>query len=310
MALHNKILIGMALGAIAGGAANLANIGWLRSSLLGVEPVGTAFIRLITMIVVPLIVASLVVGAASLGDVRRLGRIGGKTVVCYLLTTAAAVTLGLVLSNLIQPGSRIDASTRDALASQLSSEATAFVKMAQTSPSVKDILLEIIPRNPVRAAADFQLLPLIFFSVIFGAAMSTLHGDARAPVLGFFEGVNQACTVIILWVMKLAPYAVFALIAAVVARFGLDLLRSLLIYALVVLVGLAFHMLVTLSLLVRFAARLSPREFFRKIASVQLFAFSTSSSNATLPLTMETAEHKLGISKSVSSFVLPLGATF
>ena len=309
MALHNKILIGMALGAIAGGAANLGNIGWLRSSLISVEPAGTAFIRLITMIVVPLIVASLVVGAASLGDVRRLGRIGGKTLACYLLTTAAAVTLGLVLSDLVEPGSRIDASTRDALASQLSSEATTFVKMAQTAPSVKDILLGIIPRNPVRAAADFELLPLIFFSVIFGAAMSTLHDEARTTVLRFFEGVNQTCTVIILWVMKLAPYAVFALIAAVVARFGLDLLRSLLIYALVVLVGLAFHMLVTLSLLVRFGARLSPREFFRKIAAVQLFAFSTSSSNATLPLTMETAEHKLGISKSVCSFVLPLGAT-
>lgn len=156
--------------------------------------------------------------------------------------------------------------------------------MAQTTPSVKDILLGIIPRNPVRAAADFELLPLILFAVIFGAAISTLHGDARAAVLRFFEGVNQACTVIILWVMKLAPYAVFALIAAVVSRFGLDLLRSLLIYALVVLFGLAFHTLVTLSLLVRFGARLSPREFFRKIAAVQLFAFSTSSSNATLPL--------------------------
>jgi Na+/H+-dicarboxylate symporter len=309
VALHNKVLIGMALGAMVGGVANLGNIGWLRSSLIFIEPAGTAFIRLITMIVVPLVVASIVVGAASLGDVRRLGRLGGKTLVYFLLTTAAAVTLGLVLSDLVQPGSRIDLSTRDALASQLSSEATTFVKMARTAPSVKDILLGIIPRNPVRAAADFELLPLIFFSVIFGAAVSTLHGDAPKAVLRFFEGVNQACTVIVLWVMKLAPYAVFALIAAVVARFGLDLLRSLLIYALVVLVGLAIHTLITLSLLVRFGARLSPREFFRKIAAVQLFAFSTSSANATLPLTMETAEHKLGISKSVASFVLPLGAT-
>jgi Na+/H+-dicarboxylate symporter len=309
LALHYKILIGMALGAIAGGTANLGNIGWLRSSLISVEPVGTAFIRLITMIVVPLIVASIVVGAASLGDVRRLGRIGGKTVVYFVLTTVAAVTLGLVLSNLVKPGSRIDVSTRDALASQLSPGAPTLVKMTQTAPSIKDILLGIIPRNPVRAAADFELLPLIIFSVIFGAAMSTLHGDAGTAVLRFFEGVNQACTVIILWVMKLAPYAVFALIAAVVARFGLDLLRSLLIYALVVLLGLAFHTLVTLSLLVRFGARLSPLEFFRKIAAVHLFAFSTSSASATLPLTMETAEHKLGISRSISSFVLPLGAT-
>jgi Na+/H+-dicarboxylate symporter len=201
VALHNKVLIGMALGALAGGAANLGDIGWLRSSLVGIEPAGTAFIRLITMIVVPLVVASIVVGAASLGDIRRLGRIGGKTLVYFLLNTAAAVTLGLLLSNLVQP-----------------------------VPSVKDILLGIIPRNPVRAAADFELLPLIFFSVVF------------------------------------------ALIAAVVARLG-------------------------------------PREFFRRIAAVQLFAFSTSSANATLPLTMQTAEVKLGISKSVSSFVLPLGAS-
>ena len=181
MALHNRILIGMALGAIVGGAANLANIGWLRSSLLGVEPIGTAFIRLITMIVVPLIVGSLVVGAASIGDIRRLGRIGGKTLVYFLLTTAAAVTLGLALSDLVQPGGRMDLSTRDALASQLSSEATTFVKMARTAPSIKDVLLGIIPRNPVRAAADFELLPLIFFSVIFGAAVSTRARKTFGP---------------------------------------------------------------------------------------------------------------------------------
>lgn len=309
MALHHKILIGMAAGAAAGLAANLGGIGWLRSFLASLDPVGTAFIRLITMVVVPLIVASIVTGAASLGDLRRLGRIGGKSVGYYLLTTAAAVTLGLLLSDLVRPGSRIDPATRDQLASRLSGEASAFVQKLPSAPSLTDFLLRIIPRNPVQAAAEFDLLPLIFFSLIFGAAISVLNDGGKTAVLAFFGGVSQACTVMIHWIMKLAPYAVFALIASVTSRFGMDLLRSLLVYALLVLAGLILHTVVTLALLVRFAARMSPLEFFRKIAAVQLFAFSTSSSNATLPLTLETAETRLGVSNSVASFVLPLGAT-
>jgi Na+/H+-dicarboxylate symporter len=139
--------------------------------------------------------------------------------------------------------------------------------------------------------------------------VSLLHGDPRSAVVNFFAGINEASTIVIRWIMLLAPYAVFVLIAGVVARFGLDLLTSLLMYALTVLLGLALHMGGTLALLVRLLARLSPFEFFRRIAAVQLFAFSTSSSNATLPLTLETAEQRLGVPKSISSFVLPLGAT-
>jgi len=309
MALHHKILIGMAAGAVAGLTANLAGVSWLKSLLANLDPVGTAFIRLITMVVVPLIVSSIVAGAASLGDLRRLGRIGGKAVAFYLLTTAAAVVLGLALSNLIQPGSRIGPADRDALASKLSGEATSFVRKAEGAASLKDFLLKIIPRNPVQAAAEFDLLPLIFFSLVFGAAISAVRGGSRAGLLSFFEGVSEACTVVIHWIMKLAPYAVFALLASVTSRFGLGLLHSLLIYTLVVLAGLSVHCFLTLAALVRVTARLSPRRFFRRIAAVQLFAFSTSSSNATLPLTIETAERKLGISQSVASFVLPLGAT-
>ena len=309
MPLHTKILIGLVAGVAAGMLANFAGLDWLTAGLVALEPIGTAFIRLITMIVIPLIVASIILGAASLGDLTKLGRIGGKTIVYYMLTTAIAVTIGLLLSDLIRPGSRIDPATRDSLAAQFSTEASARVKMAEERPAVKDVLLDIIPRNPVEAAADFDLLPLIFFSVVFGAAISVLKGEQKTTVLNFFGGINEACMIVIHWIMRIAPYAVFALIAAVIARFGLDLLRSLLVYAAVVLLGLATHLFVTLGFMIRFAARLSPPEFFRRIAAVQLFGFSTSSSNATLPVTMETAEKKLGISKSISSFVLPLGAT-
>jgi Na+/H+-dicarboxylate symporter len=195
------------------------------------------------------------------------------------------------------------------LASRYEGEAQGRVQIAAQAPSLKDVLLNMIPRNPVQAAADFDLLPLIFFSVIFGAAISVLPENQRSAVVTFFEGINGASMVVIGWVMKLAPYAVFALIASVVAQFGLDLLRSLLVYSLTVIAGLAIHAFITLAVLVRFAAGLNPVAFFKRIFPVQIFAFSTSSSNATLPVTMSGAESGLGISKEVSSFVLPLGAT-
>jgi Na+/H+-dicarboxylate symporter len=309
MQLHNKILAGLGAGVAAGLLASLPPLAWLRAAVLFLEPAGAAFIRLITMVVIPLVVASILGGVASLGDLRRLGRIGGKTVLYYLFTTTAAVSLGLVLADLVQPGSRIDPATRDSLAAQFSAEASAQARGAERAPSLRDVLLGIIPRNPVQAAADFDLLPLIFFSVIFGAAIGLLQGEPKSAVLNFFAGINEASTIVIRWVMLLAPYAVFVLIASVVARFGVDLLQSLLVYALTVLAGLVLHLCGTLALLVRLLARLSPMDFYRRIAAVQLFAFSTSSSNATLPVTLRTAEEKLGVPKSISSFVLPLGAT-
>ena len=309
MQLYTKILLGLVLGTVLGLVANAARIDWLQEFLISLEPVGTGFIRLITMIVIPLVIASLMVGTASLGDLRKLGRVGGKTLLYYLGTTAIAVTIGLGLSNLIRPGGQIDPSTRDQLAAQFEGEAQDRMQIAAEAPALTDVLLGMIPRNPVKAAADFELLPLIFFSVIFGAAISLLPDDQRRTVVLFLQGINGASMIVIGWVMKLAPYAVFALIGSVVAQFGLDLLQSLLIYAITVAAGLALHTFVTIGLLVRFAAGLKPVDFFKRIVPVQVFGFSTSSSSATLPLTMSTAETKLGISKQVSSFVLPLGAT-
>lgn len=309
MQLWQKILIGLVLGVVVGLAANLLALEWLQTALDWIEPIGTLFIRLITMIVVPLVVASLLVGTASLGDIRKLGRIGGKTVAYYMLTTAAAVTIGLILSNIVEPGSRIDPATRDRLSTAFSDQAAGAVRTAAEKPTVTETLLGMVPTNPLGAAANGELLSLIVFTIIFGAAVSLIAEPRKRALLTFFEAVNDAVMVVIDWVMKLAPYAVFALIASVVASFGLDLLKSLLVYALTVVAGLLLHAFGVYSILVRVLAKLSPRDFFRRIAKVQLVAFSTSSSNATLPVTMETAEEDLGVSKEVSSFVLPLGAT-
>ncbi len=309
MQLYTKILIGLIAGGVFGAVANVADIGWLKSFLIALEPIGTAFIRAITMVVIPLVVASLTVGAASLGDITKLGRIGGKTLGYYMVTTALAVVIGLGVSNIFAPGSGVAESTRESLAAQFQGQAAEKMELAVNAPAVLDVLLGIIPPNPVRAAADFELLPLIFFSVIFGAALSVLPEEKRKPTLGFMEGLNDASMLIIGWIMKIAPYAVFALIAAVVAQFGLDLLKSLIGYSLVVVGGLLLHMFGTVALMVRFAAKLNPLDFYRRVAAVPLFAFSTSSSSATLPVTIRTAENRLGVSKEVSSFVLPLGAT-
>lgn len=309
MQLYTKILIGLLAGVVIGGVANLAGIVPLQNVLGALEPLGTAFINLITMIVIPLVVASLLVGTASLGDLRKLGRIGGKTLVYYMMTTAIAVTIGLVLSNVTLPGSRVSAATRDELSVRYGGDAAARVDLAEAAPGWVDTLLGIIPRNPVQAAADMDLLPLIFFTICFGAALTVIQPGRRDAVLNFFHGVNDASMVLINWIMELAPYAVFVLIASVVGNFGFDLLRSLLVYTLVVVAGLLIHMTITYGLVLRFLARLNPVAFFKRVAAVPLFAFSTSSSNATLPLTIETAEEKVGVSNEVASFVLPLGAT-
>jgi Na+/H+-dicarboxylate symporter len=309
MQLYTKILLGLVLGAIVGLVANVFQLQGLTTVLSALEPIGTAFIRLITMIIIPLVVASLVVGTASLGDLAKLGRIGGKTIAFYLVTTAIAVTIGLTVANVVKPGSRIDASTRDALSSRFEGDAVSRMELAENAPRVIDTLLNIIPRNPIQAAANLELLPLIFFTIIFAAALSVIAPGRRAAVVTFFEGVNDASMVVIDWVMRLAPYAVFALIAAVVANFGTDLLMSLLVYSLVVVTGLFIHLAFTYGLAVRFLAGLPFTTFLRRIGRAPLVAFSTSSSNATLPVTIETAESEVGISKPVSSFVLPLGAT-
>ena len=309
MQLYTKILIGLIGGAVIGAIANFGEIEWLKAFLGALEPIGTAFIRALTMVVIPLVVASLIVGAAALGDITKLGRIGGKTLGYYMITTAIAVTIGLAISNIVSPGSRVDPATRDSLSAQYGGAAEKQAQIAAEAPSLVDVVLNMIPRNPIASAAQFDLLPLIVFSVLFGAALSILPAEKRDPVIRVFDGINEASMVVIGWVMKTAPYAVFALIAAVIAQFGMDLLKSLIVYSMVVVAGLLLHMFGTISVMVRLFAKLSPVLFFKRIKAVPLFAFSTSSSSATLPVTLRTAENQLGISKEISSFVLPLGAT-
>ncbi len=309
MQLYTKILLGLVLGVVLGMTANLLNLEWLRQALFMVEPIGQAFIRLITMVVIPLVAASLLVGTASLGDLRKLGRIGGKTIGFFLTTTAAAVVLGLLLSQTITPGSGIAPETRDSLSVGLEGEAEGRLEMAAEAPSIGETLMGLIPSNPIGAAAEGELLPLIFFVLLFGAAASTLGEGRRTPIVHFFQGVNDAVMVIIRWIMRLAPYAVFALVGPIAARFGLDVMQALLVYVFTIALGMAILAFGLYAALVSGLAKLNPLDFYRKIAAPALVALSTSSSSATLPVTMEAAEKKLGVSKAVSSFVLPLGAT-
>lgn len=302
--LYTKIFIGMVLGVFVGIVA-----GEYATYL---QPIGDLFLRLIRMVVVPLVFASLLVGTASLGDPKKLGRIGMKTVSFYLVSTALAITLGLTIANLAQPGSRLDEATRDGLLAQYQGDMQASVDAVQEAPSVIDTLLRIVPTNPMESLMSGNMLQIIFFALLLGIALTMLpesKSETKRSVVDFFDGIADAMVQVVHIVMKLAPYAVLALIAAVIGDFGLEILMSLLVYSACVLAGLVIHMIVVYSGAVRLMAGMSPLQFFKGIRPAQLIAFSSSSSNATLPVTMECAEDNLGVSDEVSAFVLPLGAT-
>ncbi len=307
MKLTTKILLGLVMGAVVGVVVQASGSEGATSAVLALEPLGTAFIRLISMVVVPLVVASLFVGTCSVGDIRRLGRIGGRSLAFFLLSTLIASTIGLYLGVLVKPGASLDPEVRDLIAAQYQEGAEASAATVETL-SIRDRLVEIIPRNPVGAAAEMNLLPLIFATLLFGAAASVLEPAKRDPLVAFFDGVNAAAGVIIEWVMKLAPYAVFILIAGALAQFGAELLRALLLYSLLIIVGEAIHGFGVLMLALR-AAGVNVRAFLRLVADGPLMAFSTASSNAALPVSLDVAERKLGVSNEVASFVLPVGAT-
>ena len=306
MQLYTKITIGLVLGAVVGLLANIAGITetavWTNALLPLMDFAGNAFIRAIMMIVIPLVVA-------SLGDTKALGRIGGKTIGYYLVTTSIAITIGLTLALVIRPGAWLSPEARDDLAGTFEEQAGGAVGIAEEAPTIWETLLGMIPNNPVASAAEGNLLPLIIFVVIFSAAISQILPSRRDAILNFFHAVNDASMVVIDWIMKTAPYAVFALIAAVISRFGLEVLQSLAIYTGVVAAGLILHAILTYGTFVSVLAKLNPVRFFKAVREAQLIAFSTSSSNATLPVTMEVSERNLGVSERTSSFVLPLGAT-
>jgi Na+/H+-dicarboxylate symporter len=300
MNLFTKILLGMVIGALAGLI--------FQSTISEVKPIGLAFIRLIKMIVVPLVLASLVVGTASLGDIKKMGRIGTKTLAYYLAYTAFAIFLGLAFANVLKPGSGISPDLRTELMQSYGGEAGAKITQIREQSGVIDTLLNIIPNNPFEALGMGKMLQVILFAIFLGIALTLISKEKKAPVLAFFEGINDAMIKIVLIVIRIAPYGVLALIADAVGNFGFEIIVSLLKYTLITIGGLLFLSL-TYPLVVNFFSGMKPLTFARGIRPAQIIAFSTSSSSATLPVTMESCEDNLGVSKEISSFVLPIGAT-
>jgi DAACS family dicarboxylate/amino acid:cation (Na+ or H+) symporter len=335
--LHTKILLGLVVGAAAGVAASLATHGdvaraaqliqadvssdSLRAAVSGaailveranqyvMNPVGQIFLRMLFMTVIPLVFASLALGVAGLGDVRKVGRVGSKTIFYFLATTALAATVGLILVNIIRPGEGLSEAVRTGLMDTYRTEASQRMEQARAARFGIQTFIDIVPRNPIKAAADLDMLGIIFFSLVFGAALTLLPKEKSEPVVRFLDGVGEAVVKIIGMAMKIAPYGVFGLIFVVTSRFGFALLKPLGLFVITVLAGLLLHTLVNLSVIIRVFAGLNPLVFFNRARSALITAFSTSSSNATLPTALAVAEQELKVSPTVAGFVLPLGST-
>jgi len=311
-ALHTKILFGLLIGAAAGVTANLyardsRQLAWVVDNVA--QPVGQIFLRLLFMVVVPLVFASVTMGVASLGDLRRIGRVGTKTLLLFLLTTALAVCLGLTLVNLLRPGDSLDPAIRASLMAEYSAQAGEKVTASQENRFGINTLVNIVPRNPVAAAANGDMLGLIFFSLMFGIALTLIAKEAAAPVIRVLEGLNHAVMVIIGFAMRLAPYGVAGLIFSVTAKFGFDILKSLGLYVVTVLLALVIHQFGVIGAIARLVVGIPFRSFFSRVRGLMITAFSTSSSSATLPTTIRTAEDNFGVPPQIAGFVLPLGAT-
>jgi len=307
MSLHIRILLGLVLGAVAGVATNLITRGGpLTERFVGLvtEPLGKIWLSALIMTVIPLIVSSLALGVASLGDLRKLGRMGAVTLLSFLCLTALATALGLTVMNVVRPGDNLDPEVKTRLMETYRGEAEGAMGLSGTAFSM-DLLVKIVPRNPIKAAAEGDMLAIIFFTLVLGAALAALPGERARPLMAFLESLGHAPIALIHGVMVLAPLGVFCLIYSVTARFGFDLLLNLLKYVLAVVGSLAFMEVVGYALVVKFVAGRSPMEFLRKIRLVIITAFSTSSSSATLPTTMAVAQEELGIPREVAGFVLP-----
>ena len=297
--LTARILIGMAAGVAFGLLLNwLGAPGRVEEFLVeGVFHLGGAvFMRVLTLLIVPLVFVSLVCGTAGLDDVARLGRIGGKTLLLYLATTAVAVSLALAAALLVRPGDGFDLGRDD-------------VEMeVPDAPPLVETLIDLFPSNPVEAMAEGNMLQIIVFAILFGLAC-TLVGTPGRRLLRAFEDLNAVILRLVMMLMQTAPYGVFCLVARVFAEQGLDAIVPLASYFGLVIAVLVLHAVVTYPLLLRVLGRLDPITFYRKMRDPLAVAFSTSSSNATLPVTLENAELRLGVHNSVASFTVPLGAT-
>ncbi len=309
--LHTRMLVGFVVGASLGLLANFlfADAAWLDAAVRYVaDPVGQVFLRLLFMLVVPLVFSALVLGVVEIGEPRSLGRIGGKTLLYILVVTAAAVTIGLVCVNVLQPGRGLPPEVGQALLAE-TSQRTSEITGSREALSGVDLLVNIVPRNPVASAANGDLIGVMFFSLMFGIAAAVLRTDGTRSFVASVQGVYDISLKLIGWVIALAPYAVAALLFSITAKLGLEVLVQLARFVGTVVLALAIHFFVVFPLLVRFAGRMSPVAFFRGAQPAILTAFSTSSSSATLPTTLKVAEENLGVPRRVSRFVCTLGAT-
>jgi len=319
--LHTRILIGLGVGVVAGVATNYlaggenTKVVWIIDNIT--QPIGQLFLRLLLMIVVPLVFSSLVVGVAGIGDIRKLGRVGLKSFGYCLVISSISVVIGLTLANTIKPGKRIDPATSLALQQRYANDATKSVEDAKKASSeapkpLMAVVETIVPKNPFWAVAGNEnpnMLHLMFFALIVGIAITLIPVSITAPFLRGLEALYEITAKIIEMIMKFAPYAVACLLFNNTARFGLDLLQALAWFVLTVLLGLSLHMFGVYSLSIYFLSRISPIEFFRRVKTVILTAFSTSSSNATLPTALRVSEENLGVPQEINSFVLTVGAT-
>jgi len=299
--LTTSILLAMLLGGIFGGIFNIFLMDFTSIKVFLIDNVfyvlGQVFINLLKMLVVPLVFVSLVCGVAALGDVSKLGRLGGKALLFYLSTTALAITTALILAFFVAPGKNFDLTTT-----------TPAEFVASEAPSLAQTIINLVPSNPINAMAEGQMLPLIIFSLLFGIAI-VMSNEEGKRMERLFQDINEIHMQILHVVMKFAPLGVFCLIAQTFANQGFDVIKPLLGYFTVVAAALLVHVLLTYALLIAFFSNLNPWTFLKKMRPVQIFAFSTASSNATIPINIENSEKQLGVDNSIASFTIPLGAT-
>ncbi|HQV35688.1 MAG TPA: dicarboxylate/amino acid:cation symporter [Flavobacterium sp.] len=311
LALHWKILIGMVFGLAFGFV--MKNLEMKGIVVDWIKPFGTIFINLLKMIAVPLIVVSLIVGLSDLKDISKLSKLGGRTVVLYLFTTVTAVSIGLVLANLIKPGEYINDESRKSLLENFAGDAAKKIELAASAKNQGPLqpLVDVVPENFFLAMTDnASMLKVILFVILIGIGLILIDENKAKPVVDFFKGLNEVILKIIDIIMLFSPIGVFALMAALMVEIpDFSTLNALGIYALTVVLGLIIMTFVIYPTMLIVLAKYSPVKFFRAIAPAQLLAFSTSSSAATLPVTMERVTEHVGVDEEVSSFVLPLGAT-
>jgi len=296
LTLH--IVIGMVAGLIIGCILNiLGPTGWIQDYLIGgvFELGGRIFMASLKVLVVPLVFVSIVCGTASMDDIKKLGRIGTKTMGLYTLTTAMAIAIAIIAALIISPG--------DGFNMTMPAEF-----QANSSPPLLDVIANIFPSNPFKAMVDGEMLQIIVFAVLFGLAL-TMSGDHGKRVMNVFNDLNEIILKMVMMLIKLAPFGVFCLLAKVFAQQGFNAIMPMAKYFFVVLGVLLFHWSVVYGGMLKVMTGLSPLKFIRKYKQVPIFAFSTASSNATLPVNLETVEHKLGVPNSIASFTIPLGAT-